>query len=478
MGFRISTHQNFTRLTAGLQATFARLARSQQQIASGRRILRPSDDPAGAARVLNLQRHREATRALLDTALAARPLLEGAASHLQESSELLARGRELALQGLNGTLSAADRESLAAEVEFLREQLLSQANANVAGRYLFGGTETGAAPWEELDTGTSSRVVYGGSLSEPRVPLGNGLELAVHVNGAEAFGASKPAGVVFSGGTGAAPGAKANQGTGYEYLTLKHTQTDGTALAGSGLTLASGSGADTLLGTWTLVVDGTAGTVQLGNGPAVPLPEAADPQIGNFPVENELGGVVHLDFSGYAGGDFSRQLIGAGEISIDGETFVPLDFLETDLQLAHPVTGSVVHVDTTGVGAAGEELVTFSGTVNAFDVLQGIAEDLRAADGLDAEVFSDRLGGRLAELDRNHDGVLLALTALGTRSERLADLENHLEGVVVELSSAIGALEDVDITQAVTELAEAEQTLNLIQATGVRLIQNSILNFI
>ena len=39
MGFRISTHQNFTRLTAGLQATFARLARSQQQIASGRRIL-------------------------------------------------------------------------------------------------------------------------------------------------------------------------------------------------------------------------------------------------------------------------------------------------------------------------------------------------------------------------------------------------------------------------------------------------------
>uniref|UniRef100_UPI00339666CA hypothetical protein n=1 Tax=Acinetobacter baumannii TaxID=470 RepID=UPI00339666CA len=56
---------------------------------------------------------------------------------------------------------------------------------------------------------------------------------------------------------------------------------------------------------------------------------------------------------------------------------------ETDLELSDPVLGQVLHVDTTAILRAGVELVTFGDTSNAFDLLQGVIEDLANEQGLD-----------------------------------------------------------------------------------------------
>ena len=216
-----------------------------------------------------------------------------------------------------------------------------------------------------------------------------------------------------------AGGTTADQGTGAEYLTLRHDATNLGTLGSVGIALVNGGAGDTLLGTNGLTIDPTAGTIQLGSGPVVSLPSPSDADYADFVVENEKGGELHLDLTAWTGAAFSGNVVGDGSISLDGTSFTALTFTETDLELRNDATGTILHVDTTGVRVAGNELVTFDGTTNVFDLMQGIAEDLRNADGLDPSQVLTRLNLRLGELDRNHENVLVSAGTLGSRSRRL-----------------------------------------------------------
>ena len=90
----------------------------------------------------------------------------------------------------------------------------------------------------------------------------------------------------------------------------------------------------------------------------------------------------------------------------------------------------------------------------------------------------ERLSERLGEFDRNHENVLMALGRLGAREERMIATQTRLESLTVHLESLRSTVEDVDMTEVVLEMSRAEQTLQVAQATGARLIQQTLLNFI
>lgn len=468
MSIRPTQQATFTQIQRGLLANFSSLVRSQEQISSGKRIVRPSDDPVGASQALAFRRQIAAAERNTTAVEGAQVMLDTASSLLQDAGGLLAEARASLLQGMNGTASADDRKLLAGSIRLIRDRLLEIGNARAGNRYLFAGTATDTGPFAQ---GTSG-VRYLGNEEAQEVLVGIDSRLATTLPGDEIFAAEQRSGTQFSGLTGLASGTTADQGTGYVRVQVRHDATTASGLAG-GVALGT-STADTIVGTHALVVDGAARTVQLGNGELVALPTTG----GAVVVRDEHGAEAHLDFSAWDGSSFTGALSGSASISLDGSSWTALTLSETDLQLTDPASGTVLHLDTRSLHRAGTELVTFGGTVNVFDVLQGIVADLENADGLDATSQRERLDMWLDELDRNHENVLVATGELGSLSQRAGGLGEAYDAEMTQVRGLLSGVEDVDFATAVMEMSRAEQTLQLAQATSARLLQNSLLNFL
>ena len=478
MPLRVSTHSTFTRVLLSIQMNQIKSIRAQEQVASGRRLLRPSDDPTGAARALSLTRQIADVDRFSSAINSGLTVVNTATAGLQDASNLMAEARQLLVEGMNGTLSMEDRDALAVEFDLLRAQLLEIGNLRAGDRYLFGGTNTGQPPWVSGDSSGHPRVTYRGNEESQFVRIGEGVDIPINLPGLEVFGRRDFTGTSFAGLTGAASGMTADEGTGYEYLQFRHDSTDAGGLAGVGIALYNGGSADSLLGDNSLSIDMTAGTIRLGSGPAIVLPEAGSPEEANFVVENEFGGEIHLDLTGFSGVDYAGTVRGEGSASLDGTNFESLTFTETDMEFTNSSTGAVLHVDATGVKRAGSELVTFGGTGNVFDILQGVGDDLRNDDLLTAGKLTDRLKERLSELDRGHENLLIGLGVLGSRSQRLNSAAQRTLGVGLQLESLLSSITDADYAEVALDLARSDLSLQVAQASGARLIQTSLLNFL
>lgn len=463
----------FSMVKSGILRNQARLVRAQAMLSSGKRILRPSDDPAGTSKSLSLRSHLSALDRYRSAAEGAQPAMQLAAATLEQGSSIIADAKSLILQGLNGTLSDADRASVAGELRMQLEQLLDIANTSFGDKRLFSGTDVRSAAFEGAGGGA---YAYQGSEAGSPIEIGRGVWTETLVNGASTFAKFEYSGVSFAGLTGIAEGVRANEGVGFESLTLRHDSTSG--VPGAGVVLASGGADDTIIGAHTLTIDGVAGTVNLDGGGPLSIPQPGDADFTDFVITNAQGAEVHLDFSGYAGGSSTATLTGAGSISIDGANFTALTLGETDLQLIDAKSGAVLHVDATQVHRAGIELVTFDGAANIFDALQGAIDDLENGDGLRVSELSTRLEMRLGEVERNHGNILSGIATLGSRLGRMESTLGKIEGMVGELSAHLSEVEDADLASVVMDASQAEQTMQLAQMAGARLMQNTLLNFL
>jgi len=472
---RVSTLSTFNRVLLGLRAGQLASLRAQEQLSSGRRIQRPSDDPAGTSRALALRRGLAQNGRIQYAVGAGKSQLDEATSTLQDSSELLTRSRELVVQAMSGTLSDKDRDVIASELGEIRKQLLDDGNLQVNGSYVFGGTALGQKPWLEVQSGSSSHVVYRGTSEEQTIAAGVDSEVAITAAGDRIFGRSVPGAVRFDGLTGVRSGTTADEGMGYADLVFRHDATDGATLGTAGLALVANGDNDTLLGANTLTIDATAGTVQLGNGPALTIPATDRADV---VVKNEQGGELHLDLSAWNGLDFAGTVSGTGSASLDGDTFTAVTFNETDLELSDGALGQVLHLDTRGVLRAGRELVTFGDTTNPFDLLQGVIDDLHNDQGLNSSEVVQRLSGRLQSLDHVQDDLLQGLGVLGARSARLAKADERQGELQVQLEGRLSDVEDADLAQAAIDLSRSQMILEVAQASGSRLLQTSLLNFL
>lgn len=476
MTIRPTQSSTFSMVRVGLMANFAKLAGAQEQIATGKRILRASDDPVGASQALGYRNRLSAYERFSTAGENGRALLDTAASRLQDAGDMLSEVRAKLLEAMNGTQSAQDRKMLAQELALVRDRLLSIANTKLGERYLFAGTATDVEPFEAALAGGHAAVAYRGNDAEPRLEIGFGELVGVGLPGEQIFAREQRSGTSYGGLVGLAPGTSADQGGGYAHVGVRHDAT--VATFANGLQLANGGASDTILGSHVLTVDASAGTVRLDNGPALALPGASAANLTDFTVTNEHGAEVHLDFSAWDGSASTDTLVGDGSISLDGSDWTALDFVDADLELVDDATGTVLHVDTRGIHREGQELVVFGGAVNLFDVLQGIVDDLENGQGLDSDQQLARLELWLGELDRHQSNLISSTSELGARSAHLTDVGSRLDTAATEVQGLLSQVEDADFSEVVLEMSRAEQTLQLTQATSVRLIQNTLLNYL
>src|SRR6185312_4291670 len=108
------------------------LAATQNQVSSGQRINLASDDPAGATQAVSLNHILASTAQYSANIDGANARLSTESSTLSSFNSLLDQARSMALQGINGTLSTADRQDMATQLTQIRAQLVQLANTTDA----------------------------------------------------------------------------------------------------------------------------------------------------------------------------------------------------------------------------------------------------------------------------------------------------------------------------------------------------------
>ena len=153
---RITNTTLFNTTLANIQQYNARLLQTYEEAASGRRLHRPSDDPTGTRRVLDLRGRLSVLEQFKGQRVVTTSLLEGTDTALQSVETLLLSAKGLALRGANDTLGPEQRAILANEVGGLLHQAIALGNSDVNGRYLFAGQANDQPPFSEQVTVAST----------------------------------------------------------------------------------------------------------------------------------------------------------------------------------------------------------------------------------------------------------------------------------------------------------------------------------
>lgn len=167
---RVSTSYIFDQNLTAMLNQQSDLAKTQLQVSTGKRILSPSDDPAGSVQILNLQREFSITQQYLANADKAENKLAIEEGTLQSATDILQRVRVLGVQGLNATNTQNDRAAIAAEMKQLNEQLLALSNTRDSnGDYLFAGFSSNIRPY------TTFNGAYQGDEGQRNIKVGQGV---------------------------------------------------------------------------------------------------------------------------------------------------------------------------------------------------------------------------------------------------------------------------------------------------------------
>ncbi|WP_141440178.1 flagellar hook-associated protein FlgL [Vreelandella titanicae] len=160
---RISTVTMFEQSTASLNRQQGNLSKVSQQIASGRRVVNPSDDPQAASRAVGVDQSQAITQQYADSRISARNSLSQTDSILRSIVDAIDSAKGRLVQASSDTLSDVDRESVASELKGIYETMIGQANATDGnGRYLFGGYKDSAQPFTK---DASGNVQYQGDFN-------------------------------------------------------------------------------------------------------------------------------------------------------------------------------------------------------------------------------------------------------------------------------------------------------------------------
>jgi len=175
-----------------LEKNATRLIQIQERLSTGRRINRPSDDPIGTTKALNLrllEKQNEQYQRNIEDASSWLNFNDSALGDLQTA---LIRAKGIGVQGSDDTLNEEDRKALAQEVNQILEHILSMANSKFKGKYIFGGTETTTPPYAATRDGTTGEITAvasnpAGLDGEIIREIGPGVTISINISGNDVF---------------------------------------------------------------------------------------------------------------------------------------------------------------------------------------------------------------------------------------------------------------------------------------------------
>jgi len=174
---RISTAQFYRQGVNVILEQQSKLSEIELQLATGKKLNRPSDDPSAAVSVIGLEESSKRIAQFQRNADAARSRLEQEESALEGAGNLLQRVRELVVQGNNDTNGLENRAAIANEIEQHLDAFMQLANSRDAnGEYIFAGYRTDTPPWTTDGVGNFS---YNGDDGQRKLQIGESREVVI-----------------------------------------------------------------------------------------------------------------------------------------------------------------------------------------------------------------------------------------------------------------------------------------------------------
>ncbi len=234
------------------------MARLQEQVATGSRINRPSDDPSCSYRVVTLNSQEKSLGNYINNLSEVVGTLEFSSTVIQEIGSALTETKVRLTQVISGIYHEDTRERVAEGINDILEQVVSLANTNHMGQYLFGGSNTTSAPYLlERTNGKITGVTYQGSLENREIEVAPGIKSSAFHVGYDIFHSDDRSDPVFMGDTGAKAGAGMSNLQGNTWLTVTGSAGNYTLSIDDGLSTFNTDGTDTNLA----VTDSTTGKI-------------------------------------------------------------------------------------------------------------------------------------------------------------------------------------------------------------------------
>ena len=395
----------------------SRLNQTQLQMNAGKKILTPSDDPAAASRIIDLNQSIKQTEQYQSNNDAARQRLTLEDGVLQSSVDILNRIEELGVQGLNATYNQSDRATIATEMEELNKQLVGYANTqNANGEYLFSGFKSTTQPFSKNNIVAGSVMAVVLSLAPTGTIIINGVATGNITTTANST-ADRDS-VIKAINDANVPGVTAM------------IDTDPPGSGGVKLEAADGR---------NIAAQFTGTLTQASTGVAAAAVTAAGP-------------IIYVGTYSYAG-DANQRSIQIGETRkiTDGDPGINVFGAPT------PTTSPVTAVPPPGSIA------------NIFEAIDQFAKDLRTNTPKQAS-----LGDVSSALGK----ILNAQSSVGARLNALDSQEGFNTDYILNTKTVLSATEDLDYAEAISRFSQQTLALQASQQAFAQVKKLSLFNYL
>ena len=415
---RITNNMLVNNMLNHISNNMDRMQKYQNQLATGKKISVPSDDPVVAARSLKLKTDVSEMEQFKRNANDAYSWLDVTESSIGKLNEVMQRTRELMVQGANKTYGSDDMKKIREEVIQLKEQAIKIANTSYAGRYVFSGYKTDKALMDEagkfsISVRDDERMMY---------DIGIGDDINVNVPGGDLF----------------------NNGGNANFATAG-TVTGGTAVT-LPLTITAGVNDQLMLN-----VDGEAVITSLTPG------TYTDTLSLGFEVENRINTATATAADVSVSFDSGRLVITSG---ILGDTSHVI--INTGSSAATSLgVDTNIQVDGETGGSEGKLIKLYNDFLYALNL---------GANGMVGELLSD--------MDTQMDNVMRVRSEVGGKMNRVELTLNRIEADNYTFTKLLSKNEDVDMAEAIMNMQTEENVYKSSLAGGAKIIQPSLIDFL
>jgi len=178
---RTTASSTYRSIQLAIRQSNCRVDNLYLQASTGKKLSRASDDPTAVSKVGSARSAITGMDRYMENIEVAQDRMDTVDSYLDSTETIMARAREIAVAGANGSLTDDDLQSYAEEVAALQEQLLSIANTQVDGKYLFSGFSDTTVPF------SGDPVTYNGTSDHKVLQIGPGQTVQTNLAGDELF---------------------------------------------------------------------------------------------------------------------------------------------------------------------------------------------------------------------------------------------------------------------------------------------------
>ncbi|WP_299074854.1 flagellar hook-associated protein FlgL [uncultured Paraglaciecola sp.] len=185
---RISTGQLYDRSIRSVLENQSDLSDVQQQLASGKKLLRPSDDPVGTAQVIRLTEEIELINQYKKNSNLLVNSLEQEETVLSSVNNAVDRARVLMVQSGNGIVGIDDRKAIAVEISQITDQVFELMNSrNPAGEYIFAGFQSASPAFQYNPSAAGNKYTFEGDGGENKIQVSDTIGLQMNNSGLDVF---------------------------------------------------------------------------------------------------------------------------------------------------------------------------------------------------------------------------------------------------------------------------------------------------